>query len=81
MRNTKLYSINDLKDRADAVKRIISIEDAYPLVSYKEAILQAAHVMRRIFAMRDSTYLEDEDVIQFINNRDMWFDINGNIIC
>jgi hypothetical protein len=53
----------------------------YEKVSYQEALIQTEKIMRRVFAMNDSTYLEEDDLLDFAKERDMKFDKNGNVMC
>lgn len=49
-------------------------------VSYDEALKQTEKIMRQVYAMRDFTYLDEDDLLDFAKCRDMLFDKLGNCI-
>jgi hypothetical protein len=49
-------------------------------VSYREALKQTEDIMRRVYAMRDFTLLDEDDLLDFAECRDMLFDKAGNCI-
>lgn len=75
MNNVNLFTLDELGDMA------IPTSTVYEKVSYQEALIQTEKIMRRVFAMNDSTYLEEDDLLDFAKERDMKFDKNGNVMC
>ena len=49
-------------------------------VSYDEALKQTEKIMRQVYAMRDFTYLDEDDLLDFAKCRDMLFDKLGNCL-
>ena len=49
-------------------------------VSCDEALKQTEKIMRQVYAMRDFTYLDEDDLLDFAKCRDMLFDKLGNCI-
>ena len=49
-------------------------------VSYDEALKQTEKIMRQVYTMRDFTYLDEDDLLDFAKCRDMLFDKLGNCI-
>lgn len=72
----KLYTLDELYDRAiDAT--FLSRE----LKAKDEAMFQTEHAMRRIERLNDSTYIDEDELLEFSRMREMKYDTNGNLIC
>jgi len=73
---TKLYTLDELYDRAIGAA-FLSRE----LKAKDEAMFQTEHAMRRIERMDDSTYIDEDELLEFSEARKMKYDTNGNLIC
>lgn len=72
----KLFTLDELYDRAIEAT-FLSPE----LKAKDEAMFQTEDAMRRIEKLDDSTYIDEDELLEFSEMRKMKYDTNGNLIC